>query len=83
MLQLFILYHLQGNNASKYGGAIYSMQPTISIADRDHLDPSLFKIGNMHISNATFSNNWANSGGSIYVLGNGANVTLVSSRFIG
>ena len=75
--------HLQGNNASKYGGAIYSMQPTISIADRDHLDPSSFTIGNMHISNATFLNSWANSGGSIYVLGNGANVTLVSSHFIG
>ena len=80
---LLIFDYLQGNNASKYGGAIYSMQPTISIADRDHLDPSHFTIGNMQINNATFSTNWANSGGSIYVLGNGANVTVVSSRFTG
>ena len=72
---------MQGNNAIKYGGAVYSVQPTISIADRTHLDPSLFHIGSLHISNVQFSQNRAYSGASMYVLGNGANVTLISSEF--
>ena len=73
----------QGNTAVQHGGAIYSIQPSISIQDRAALNiaDDVFTIGDlfMHLVNMTL--NTAQQGGCMYVTGNGANVTAVNSYF--
>ena len=74
---------LQSNSASKLGGAIYSIQPSISIQDRAALNVAddVFTIGNLLLNTVNMSLNTANQGGCMYVTGNGANVTAVNSNF--
>lgn len=75
--------HMQGNVAAEHGGAIYSIQPTISLRDRAALNVAnnAYSIGDLSLSQVNMSQNVANQGGCMYVTGNGANVTLVNSFF--
>ena len=74
---------LQSNSASELGGAIYSIQPSISIQDREALNVAddVFSIGDLLLETVNMSLNTANQGGCMYVTGNGANVTAVNSNF--
>ena len=74
---------VQGNVALEHGGAIYSIQPTISLRDRAALNVADdgFSIGDLFLSQVNMSQNRANQGGCMYVTGNGANVTVVNSFF--
>ena len=74
---------LQSNSASELGGAIYSIQPSISIQDRTALNVAddVFTIGDLFLDTVNMSLNTANQGGCMYVTGNGANVTAVNSNF--
>ncbi len=74
---------LQANAASELGGAMYSIQPSISIQDRTALNVAddVFSIGDLFLSLVNMSLNTANQGGCMYVTGNGANVTAVNSYF--
>ncbi len=77
------LLPLQSNSASELGGAIYSIQPSISIQDRAALNVAddVFTIGDLLLNTVNMSLNTANQGGCMYVTGNGANVTAVNSNF--
>ena len=77
------LLPLQSNSASELGGAIYSIQPSISIQDRVALNVAddVFTIGDLLLDTVSMSFNTANQGGCMYVTGNGANVTAVNSSF--
>lgn len=74
---------LQSNSASELGGAVYSIQPSISIQDRAALNVAddVFTIGDLFLNTVNMSLNTANQGGCMYVTGNGANVTAVNSNF--
>ncbi len=77
------LLPLQSNSATELGGAIYSIQPSISIQDRAALNVAddVFTIGDLLLDTVNMSLNTANQGGCMYVTGNGANVTAVNSNF--
>ncbi|KAL0048014.1 hypothetical protein WJX82_005700 [Trebouxia sp. C0006] len=74
---------IMSNSASELGGAIYSIQPSISIQDREALNVAddVFSIGDLLLDTVNMSLNTANQGGCMYVTGNGANVTAVNSNF--
>lgn len=73
----------QDNTAAQHGGALYSIQPTISLQDRAALNAAddQFTIGDLFLTLVNMSRNIANQGGCIYATGNGANVTAVNSFF--
>jgi len=86
MLQRHVTTHLlplQSNSASQLGGAVYSIQPSISIQDRAALNVAddVFTIGDLFLNTVNMSLNTANQGGCMYVTGNGANVSAVDSNF--
>ena len=73
----------QGNSASELGGAVYSIQPSISIEDRAALNVAnnVFTIGDLVLNTVNMSLNAANQGGCMYITGNGANITAINSLF--
>ena len=73
----------QGNSAHELGGALYSIQPSISIEDRAALNVAnnVFTIGDLYLDTVNMTLNSASQGGCMYVTGNGANVTAVNSFF--
>lgn len=73
----------QGNSAHELGGALYSIQPSISIEDRAALNVAhnVFTIGDLYLDMVNMTLNSASQGGCMYVTGNGANVTAVNSYF--
>lgn len=75
------LLSVQDNAAAGYGGAIYSIQPTISSGDRAVLPAAEFAIGSMVMTNSDLTSNHAQQGGCMYVTGNGANITTVNTNF--
>lgn len=62
---------------------MYSIQPSISIQDRAALNVAddVFTIGDLFLHTVNMTLNTANQGGCMYVTGNGANITAVSSYF--
>lgn len=62
---------------------MYSIQPSISIQDRAALNVAnnVFTIGDLFLDTVNMTLNTADLGGCMYVTGNGANVTAVSSHF--
>lgn len=74
---------MQDNAAAEHGGALYSIQPTISLQDRAALNVAnnQFSIGDLFLTLVSMSRNVAKQGGCMYVTGNGANVTVVNSYF--
>ena len=73
----------QGNSARELGGALYSIQPSISIEDRAALNVAnnVFTIGDLYLDRVNMALNSASQGGCMYVTGNGANVTARNSFF--
>lgn len=82
LLSQFVLLS-QGNTAHELGGALYSIQPSISIEDRAALNKAnnVFTIGDLYLDMVNMTLNTANQGGCMYVTGNGANVSAVNSYF--
>ena len=82
LLHKFVLLS-QGNSASELGGALFSIQPSISIEDRAALNKAnnVFTIGDLFLDMVNMTLNTANQGGCMYVTGNGANVSAVNTYF--